>query len=88
MTLAVTINTLSLTVDRYGIDEKTSAILTDMNFVFTMMFATEMAIKIIGLGPVAYIKDKMNYLDGGVVMLSLIELTFLSNNGKNTLSAF
>ena len=77
MTLAVTINTLSLMIDHNGIDEETSNTLSQMNFIFTMIFIGELAIKIIGLGPITYIQDKMNYLDGGVVILSIIELTVM-----------
>ena len=42
--------------------------------------------KLLGLGIKAYFRDSMNYLDGGVVFLSLIELIFLS--GNSALSAF
>ena len=77
-----------MTIDHYGIDKETSKTLSDMNFVFTMMFISEMGLKILGLGPITYIKDKMNYLDGGVVILSIIELTVLSGGKKNALSAF
>ena len=46
-----------------------------------------MSFKIIGLGPIKYFKDKMNYLDCMVVLLSIVEMTILSNSGTN-LSAF
>lgn len=41
----------------------------------------------VGLGPIKYFKDRMNYLDCIVVLLSIVEMTILSNSGTN-LSAF
>lgn len=43
--------------------------------------------KLVGLGVKQYLKDSMNYLDGSVVILSMVELAFLSNSG-GALSAF
>lgn len=42
-----------------------------------------MILKIFGLGVIKYLKDKMNYVDGAIVILSLVEV-FLANG---TLSA-
>ncbi len=56
-----------------------------MNTIFTWIFICEMSFKLVGLGPIKYFKDKMNYLDCLVVWLSIIELTISS--GTN-LSAF
>ena len=42
--------------------------------------------KLIGLGVVKYLKDKMNYLDGSVVLLSIVELIF--STGGGAISAF
>ena len=57
-----------------------------MNFIFTCVFATEMVMKVYGLGPIKYSQDTMNLFDGVVVLLSIVELIFLS--GNSTLSAF
>lgn len=46
-----------------------------------------MSLKIIGLGPIKYFKDKMNYLDCAVVLLSIVEMSFLSGSNSG-LSAF
>jgi len=46
-----------------------------------------MAAKLIALGVRKYLRDKMNYLDGSVVILSLFEIAFLSDGG-GALSAF
>jgi len=45
-----------------------------------------MAVKLFALGISKYLNDKMNYLDGSVVLLSIVEVAFLSGGGA--LSAF
>lgn len=60
-----------------------------MNNIFTYVFISEMCIKIIAIGAKKYLSDKMNYLDGAVVIFSIVELAFLrKGNGKSSLSAF
>jgi hypothetical protein len=86
MTVAVGINTIVLSLDYHGISKSNENILTTMNFYFTITFITELGLKLLGLGPINYLKDKMNYLDGMVVLLSIFELAFLSGGGA--LSAF
>lgn len=86
MTVAVAINTIVLALDYHGISDENKNTLTTMNFYFTIIFIVEMTFKLLGLGPINYLKDKMNYLDGMVVMLSIFELAFLSGGGA--LSAF
>jgi hypothetical protein len=55
------------------------------NTFFTLTFAIEMFLRIIAIGPTKYLDDKMNYMDGTIVMLSLVEMMFMS--GKGALSA-
>jgi hypothetical protein len=44
------------------------------NVVFTVIFVIEMILKLIGLGPLRYVKDPWNDLDGFIVIFSVIEL--------------
>ena len=76
MTLSVLLNTITLALDRYGIDESTSSLLNSFNDVFTWIFIVEMSLKLLGLGIYKYLLDKMNYLDGSVVLLSIVEIAF------------
>jgi hypothetical protein len=87
LTIAVFINTVALALDRYGISTEEANNLSMMNTIFTWIFIVEAVLKIVGLGIVKYLKDKMNYLDCAVVMLSIVEMSFLSGSGTN-LSAF
>ena len=86
MTLCVTINTVTLAIDHYGISPATENVLSKFNTFFTIIFAIEMGLKLLALGVVKYLRDKMNFLDGGVVVISLVEVAFLSGGGA--LSAF
>lgn len=57
--------------------EHTSNILESINLVFTCIFIFEMAFKLFGLGLRRYLSDALNYLDGIVVVISVLELTML-----------
>ena len=63
-----------------------------LNAVFTWIFIFEMASKILAIGINKYTGDRMNYLDGGVVSLSIFELVMESvlagAEGGVNLSAF
>ena len=59
-----------------------------MNLVFTIIFCIEMGLKLIGLGPLGYLNDAMNYLDGIIVILSIVEITIFNAGGNNAISAF
>ncbi len=48
--------------------------------IFTWIFIGEMAMKLIGLGPMKYLRDKLNYLDGIVVIVSIAELLIISGS--------
>ena len=74
MTISVLINTIVMAMDRYGIDQDEAKTLDDMNSVFTWIFIVEMSCKLLAFGPKKYVGDKMNILDGAVVILSIIEL--------------
>jgi len=74
MTFAVFLNTITLSIDHHGIREETTAILDTFNAYFTWIFIFEMFSKILAVGVAKYCADRMNYLDGSVVLLSIFEL--------------
>mmetsp|Transcript_22884 Transcript_22884/g.22161 ORF Transcript_22884/g.22161 Transcript_22884/m.22161 type:complete len:238 (+) Transcript_22884:2482-3195(+) len=55
--------------------------LQQFNFSFTIIFAIEMGLKIIAIGIVKYVLDPLNYLDGAVVILSIVEEIISSGEG-------
>lgn len=73
MTFCVLLNTVVLGLDHAGMSKEMSDILSTANEYFTVIFIVEMSLKLTGIGFVKYSADKMNYLDGGVVMLSIFE---------------
>jgi len=46
-----------------------------------------MSLKVLGQGIFKYLADRMNYLDGAVVLLSVFEMTMMSGGG-GAMSAF
>ena len=52
-----------------------------MNIIFTWIFIVEMTLKLLARGPKKYAAEKMNLLDGGVVMLSIVEMMMESLGG-------
>ncbi len=87
MTFSVLCNTVTLALDSYNISKEKEKVLNQFNDVFTWIFIVEMACKVFGQGPIKYLKDKMNYLDGAVVLLSIVEMVFMSGEG-GAISAF
>jgi hypothetical protein len=92
MTFAVLLNTITLSIDHYGIDPEVLDLLDVFNLYFTWIFIFEMMSKILAVGIGKYSAEKMNYLDGGVVILSVFEMVseaILSGQGEGlSLSAF
>lgn len=87
MTLCIALNTLVLALNHYGIDQDMASVLDTANLTFTIIFAAEMGLKIIGLGVIGYFRDKMNDFDCIIVTFSIIELVFLSGSGLSALRA-
>jgi hypothetical protein len=81
MTLCVLGNTVVLSLDYYGASQTVQDICASANTFFTLVFATEMFSRITAIGPSKWLKDKMNYMDGTIVMLSLVEMIFMSGSG-------
>ena len=81
MTLCVFANTVVLAIDHYGIEESVTSALSICNSFFTIAFACEMFLKILAIGILKWLNDKMNYMDGTIVILSLVEMAFMSGKG-------
>ena len=74
MTLCVLLNTVVMSMDRYDIDEESEQFLGKANAWFTYIFIYEMGHKLLAIGPKKYAASKWNLLDGGIVILSIIEV--------------
>jgi hypothetical protein len=60
----------------YGISAKREEFLDVTNVYFTWIFIAEMLLKQIAIGMTKYLADKMNWLDGFIVLSSIFELVF------------
>ena len=58
-------------------------VLESSNNWFTAIFIYEMFVKLAGIGVSKYCKDKMNWLDGGIVFASIFEVLYqgITNGG-------
>lgn len=80
-------NTIVLSIDHYGISSEMQNNLQAVNIVFTYIFCVEMVIKILAYGLKKYIRDLMSLFDAVIVILSLVEIYFLSQS-KSSITAF
>ncbi len=87
MTVFVTVNTVVLAMHYHGMDPDLEADIQLVNDICTYVFAVEMVLKMIAQGPKESLMEKLNYLDGTVVIISMAELIFL-NSGASVISAF
>lgn len=87
ISLIVLANIITLSLNRYPISTDSNDILLILNNIFTIIFAIEMGLKLIGLGLYTYCRDTMNYFDAIVTLMSLVELIFISDS-KSAISAF
>ena len=78
--LAIAVNTVALSMDRYPIEDEQAKMLESINFVTTWIFVGEMVIKLIGLGVATYISAGMNQFDAFVVIVSMVEVVLTSSS--------
>ncbi|XP_041977978.1 voltage-dependent T-type calcium channel subunit alpha-1G [Aricia agestis] len=78
--LFIALNCITLAMERPNIppDSKERAFLSSANYVFTVVFAVEMFIKVVAsgmfYGPEAYFTSGWNIMDGSLVIISIIDL--------------
>ena len=85
------VNTIGMAMDAYDITEKTKADLEFQNLIMTWIFICEMGLKLLARGPKKYANERMNLLDGGVVILSIVEIIMEAiggGSGAGSLQAF
>ena len=73
--------------DVLGMPSEWDRVLTDGNILICVVFAVEMALKLIALGPKAYFRSKFNVFDAFVMATSIFELlyyTFVKKASSNS----
>ena len=70
----ILLNSVLLGISWQGMDQKLESTLEYFNLAFFGFFLFEMIAKLIGKGFVFYFKDKMNWFDSGVIVLSAVDI--------------
>ena len=84
----IIINTICLSLDKYpDLDDEILEILSWANNVFTFIFTVEVIFKLIGLGVKKFFVEKFNQFDFLIVVISLVEMEVVSEQGSGVFSA-
>ena len=90
-TFIVICNTITLSLDAYGVSAELENTLQTFSSYFTFIFIYEMGSKIFALGVKKYLQDDMNKLDGSVVLMYIFEIIYtqaVSSGGGSSLKTF
>lgn len=80
VTTLIIINTLIMAMEFHDMPSGFRNTLELTNLVLTICFTIEMVLKLIALGPVKYWTNAFNFLDGFVVIVSILELLLQTGN--------
>lgn len=86
--IIICLNTIMMAAHHHDMDKGLADFIALMNDVFAVIFGVEFVTKMIALGPIAYVRDRFNILDGGLVVASVAELLFNGGNSINVLRSF
>ncbi|KAA0155090.1 hypothetical protein FNF31_06158 [Cafeteria roenbergensis] len=78
--LCIVANTVTLSIENYGMDDQLRDGLAIANVVFTIIFVVEMVLKLLGLGLWGYFSEWFNRFDGIIVIVSVVDL-FVGGDG-------
>ncbi|KAF6257951.1 Ion transport protein-domain-containing protein [Scenedesmus sp. NREL 46B-D3] len=81
--LMIVANTAVMAAASYPMDPAWESASETLNISFTFYFAGELLLKLVGLGPRRYIRDRMNQFDALVVAASLAEVALLLAPGDD-----
>lgn len=77
-----------MALEHRPMEEDFEKMLGDANTVFTLIFALEMVIKLIGLHPYYYFQDTWNIFDAFIVTMSLMEFILVNVSSFSALRTF
>uniref|UniRef100_A0A914YAF4 Ion transport domain-containing protein n=1 Tax=Panagrolaimus superbus TaxID=310955 RepID=A0A914YAF4_9BILA len=86
--VAILVNTLSMGIEYHQQPDWLTSILEYSNYFFTALFTFEMTLKVIADGLFGYLSDGFNLFDGGIVVLSVLELFQEGRGGLSVLRTF
>ena len=73
-------NSFVLALDRFNIDEDTEKFLEYSNIAFFSVFCLELILKMTGMGFQQYFRDRFNWFDSLVVLVSTVDFTLNQSN--------
>ncbi|XP_076822135.1 sodium channel protein type 4 subunit alpha B-like [Clavelina lepadiformis] len=88
ITLCIVVNTTFMAMEKHPATDEYKVMLLTANNVFTVIFAMEMVIKMIGLQPYYYFQEAWNCFDSIIVSVSLLELVMSDLPGVSVLRTF
>jgi len=88
ITLCIIANTVFMGLEKRPMEEDFEKMLQDANTIFTLIFALEMVIKLIGLHPYYYFQDTWNIFDAFIVTMSLMEFILVNVSSFSALRTF
>ena len=86
--VCVSLNIIVLSFDRLGLSKEEENFYYSCNFVFVIVFCTEVLILLIANGPLAYFRKKERCLDFVIVLISLLEIIFSNSSFLSSFRAF
>uniref|UniRef100_A0A7E4V1W1 Voltage-dependent T-type calcium channel subunit alpha n=1 Tax=Panagrellus redivivus TaxID=6233 RepID=A0A7E4V1W1_PANRE len=86
--VAILINTLTMGIEYHQQPDWLTLILEYCNYFFTALFTFEMCLKVTSAGLFGYLSDGFNMFDGGIVVLSVLELFQEGRGGLSVLRTF
>ena len=78
ITILILLNTYFLASYRYDESRAYSEFKENIDHFFVAVFTIELILKVIGFGPKAFFKEKINIFDAAVVLVSLAEFVLSS----------
>ena len=70
-----------MSLERYPMPQSEKDAYEKANYIFSSIFATEVILKLIGLSPRNFLKDKFNIFDLIIVLVSSVDIFFSSGGG-------
>ena len=76
----IVINSIILALDHHQIDPWTALVIDKCNLFFFSFFAFELLFKLLSQGFKYYLRDKFNWFDSSVVIISAVDIAVTFNS--------
>lgn len=76
ISLSVVANIVVLSLDKLSNKEKETILLELLNHLFALSFVLEMILKLLGVGPREYFRERFNSFDAFLVSVSVVDFAY------------